>query len=351
MKNGFIMMTALPPTRGHKQLVQFALDYLNFVNGIVGTPMLTLLVCTRDEEPIATWKRVDAFYTEFADYTTSGRLTVCSFHGEAPQNPKGEDDQEFWDFWKSTVKQYFLPGKEDIVFTSENYGIRLAKELECKFVPFDIKREIIDVSGTMVRKHPTFYFDQIMPSFQPYLRKTITIFGAESTGKTTMARSLAASANGYFVPEWARGYLETVGPELTDEKMETIIYGQHAAQNSSYLLRDKPYIFQDTDLLSTIGYYRITNRVVPDELISLFNLTMSDLYIVMNSSIPFEKDPLRYGGDVRESTDQFWIDLLEEFHCKYYVVKSTLPYDQFIEASFICGNQFNSQALFGFVRD
>jgi nicotinamide riboside kinase len=49
----------------------------------------------------------------------------------------------------------------------------------------------------------------------------------------------------------------------------------------------------------------------------------SDFYIVMNDQIPFEADPLRYGGDKRESQTQFWIELLEEFDCAYAVVTNT----------------------------
>lgn len=49
----------------------------------------------------------------------------------------------------------------------------------------------------------------------------------------------------------------------------------------------------------------------------------SDFYIVMNDQIPFEADPLRYGGDKRESKTEFWIRLLEEFDCDYMVVANT----------------------------
>lgn len=37
----------------------------------------------------------------------------------------------------------------------------------------------------------------------------------------------------------------------------------------------------------------------------------------MNDGIPSGPDPLRYGGDVRESGSPFWIDLLDEFGCLY----------------------------------
>jgi hypothetical protein len=51
----------------------------------------------------------------------------------------------------------------------------------------------------------------------------------------------------------------------------------------------------------------------------------------MNDQIPFEADPLRYGGDKRESGMQYWIDLLEEFKLPYYVVKATDRNLQFLE--------------------
>jgi hypothetical protein len=41
---------------------------------------------------------------------------------------------------------------------------------------------------------------------------------------------LSKEQNGLFVPEWARQYLETVGPELTPEKMLTIATGQYSLQ-------------------------------------------------------------------------------------------------------------------------
>jgi hypothetical protein len=40
----------------------------------------------------------------------------------------------------------------------------------------------------------------------------------------------------------------------------------------------------------------------------------------MCDSIPFEPDPLRYGDGKRESTKQFWIDLLQEYDCNFVIV-------------------------------
>jgi HTH-type transcriptional repressor of NAD biosynthesis genes len=142
-----------------------------------------------------------------------------------------------------------------------------------------------------------------------------------------MSRKLAEDMNAWFVPEWAREYLETVGAEITDEKMRSIIHGQYALQKTARNdLFNKPWIFQDTDLFSTVGYYRLWGGGTDEDnnVVEYFaKKTKSDFYIVMNDQIPFEADPIRYGGDKRESKMQFWIDLLEEFGCKYYVVTNT----------------------------
>lgn len=203
----------------------------------------------------------------------------------------------------------------------------MANVLGCKFMPCNRYRETVQISGTAVRSDLMDNFEFILPTFQTHIRKTVTVFGAESCGKTTMARWLAKELNGHFVPEWAREYLETVGAEVTDERMRAIIHGQHAVQQTAQNdLFNKPFIFQDTDLFSTVGYYRLWGGGTDDDLdlVEYYaKRTKSDLYIVMNDQIPFEEDILRYGGNVRESKTQYWIDLLKEFDCNYYVVNYT----------------------------
>ncbi len=48
----------------------------------------------------------------------------------------------------------------------------------------------------------------------------------------------------------------------------------------------------------------------------------SDLYIVTKSDIPFEVDPLRYGGDKREGSDAYWIDVCERYNLPYVVLET-----------------------------
>ena len=351
MPNGLVIGTFLPPTRGHRQLVQFALDYMRTeADGNPYAYFVNLMVSSRSREPMKGIDRLGFFEKEFQ--WDKKLLTSLHEDDNAPQNPKSDDDPEFWDYWVKTIRTLTNNKPGDIVFASETYGAKLAEVLECKFVPYNIYRETVDISGTKVRENPIENFHMIMPSVQKELRKTITVFGAESTGKTTMTNWLAQNCHGHFLPEWAREYLENMPDHtVTDEKMEVIMKGQFASQLAAKHLENKPFIFQDTDLLSTIGYYRIYKGEEPTRIRELFNKTKSDLYIVMNSNIPFTEDKLRYGGAVRESSDQFWIDLLEEFDCKYVRIESVTRTLQRLDARQAIKEFFMSNPLYSFKRD
>ena len=316
MPNAIVLMTALVPTIGHKYLIDFAKNLIN------PTGVVHVIVGTLDREPVNAELRFVAIRQA---YKVNGYIKIHHLHRDVPQEPSEHPD--FWNVWRDIVREFVDVKPDDYFVASELYGMDMANVLGCQFMPCNRYRETLKISGTKVRQDLMGNFDFILPEFQNHIRKTVTIFGAESCGKTTMAKRLSNDMNGWFVPEWAREYLETVGPEITDEKMRSIIYGQTALQQTAKNdLKNKPFIFQDTDLLSTVGYYRLWGGGTDNDIdLCEYNAKRlkSDLYIVMNDGIPFEKDILRYGDGVRESKTQFWIDLLEEFGCDYYVVTNT----------------------------
>ena len=314
MKTGIILMTALLPTKGHKYLIEYASNFLDKQDS------LEVIISSRTFEPIAGMTRYDAFTRQFNVYPG------VDFHlhedDNAPQNPPKFGPAalaSFWSYWMDVVHDATAGAKVHYVFASEPYGSTLAEHLGAEFIPVDMSREIVPVKSTDVRKDSLRYFNRIMPEMQRNFRKTITFFGAESTGKTTWAKWAAKELNGYFLHEWARPYLETVGADLTVEKMSIIVKGQYAAQKAAKTFHDKAFIFHDTDLLSTIGYYHILGWEPPVELISKFKATQSDLYIVMDTDINFEPDQLRYGVDKRQSNTGFWLNLLHQYNCNFIV--------------------------------
>lgn len=323
-KCGLILMTALPPTVGHLSLIRFARQYLGS-----GVPLFVVVSSRSFYEPIAGIDRISSLEND-----EPGPVYLLHEDDDAPQNPsESPTDAEFWDYWRNVIinhvdnKSKYKGWRPTHIFGSEPYCVKIAEMFGAEFVPFDMKRETVSVKATNVRMNIHQGWEDIIPSMRNKLRKTVTLFGAESCGKTTNSRRLTSwdYVDATWVPEYARQYLETVGPEVTAEKMNTIARGQYALQRTVREMDNtRPTIVQDTDLLSTIGYSLLYQKYVPDEMVKYFQQTKSDLYVLMSTySYPLVPDILRYGGDVRESDDQFWIDLLNQYGCNYIIFDQT----------------------------
>ncbi|QQS22110.1 ATP-binding protein [Candidatus Saccharibacteria bacterium] len=164
----------------------------------------------------------------------------------------------------------------------------------------------------------------------------VTIIGAESTGKTCLSRELAQQLSANWVPEFARSYLETTDGQVTPKSMKAIWWGQRALQHEARRSLQS-IVIQDTDLYATVGYWQLPHvrpviRDCPKLLEQDAASLKSNLYLITKSNIPFEPDPLRYGGDTRESHDDYWIDLCERYQLPYAVVESAARNERLSEA-------------------
>jgi NadR type nicotinamide-nucleotide adenylyltransferase len=80
----------------------------------------------------------------------------------------------------------------DAVFTSEGYGEELARRLGARHVSVDPGRQLAPVSGTLIRTDPVAAWDHLAAPVRGGLARRVVILGAESTGKTTLAKELAS---------------------------------------------------------------------------------------------------------------------------------------------------------------
>ena len=303
----WVLVTALPPTTGHEDLIAFA---------ALSAAEVGVVLCTQPSEPL-TEERHAALVAMANRPVFGGAVRVHRIHQELPQEPA--DAPDFWAMWRSLLHGLGAQAG-DLVVASEPYGAKLAAVIGGRFLPYDPGRLINPAKATHGRDAPIEHFAELLTEFQPFLRKRVTLFGAESVGKTTVAQRLDQLGLAVALPEWARPYLEldAIGPDVTREKMHTIWQGQLAQQKAAEAIaarRRRPFIAQDTDLFSTVGYWLLKGSEfgepeVPAELWADAAENASDLYLVLSEvGVPFEADPLRYGGDRRESTDDFWIDL------------------------------------------
>lgn len=319
MTRALVLMKAMPPTKGHERLIDFATTFSD--QGVV-------LIDTAPGEPLVN-ERVEWISLQllFNDWRVE--------HMELDdQDPKADG---FWERWAGRLKEL---GEFDYIIGSEQYCQTLAGLLDARYIPYDPKRELVGAQATAVRKNPISLFRHVAEGFQPHLQTTITVWGAESTGKTTLSERLASCLDGEWVFEWARPYLEGTGQTVVDlQAMHEIWHGQYAVEQNAAVHHsvDKPFIVRDTDLYSTIGYWEQPHWTadlgpVPKGLISDAAVHRADLYIILKSNIPFEKDPIRYGGDHRESSDEYWISVAEKYDLPYVVLTSTDRLDKLSES-------------------
>ena len=266
-------------------------------------------------------------------------VEVVHFHKTIEQNPKTPG---FLDMWHDIYKGYGWR-EGDIIVASETYGKGMAEHFGGKFMPYDIDRVILPIKATNVRRDTWACFGDILPEFQPNLLQHVTLFGCESTGKTTLSKALANSLDAWWTPEWARPYLENVENVINDDTMTDIWKGQCAQQAHTELFRDKQFVIQDTDLFSTVGYWDFWKPgETPDRLVHDAHVFKSGLYLITQSNIPFEPDPLRYGGDKRESDDAFWIALAEKHGLNYRIIQQDDPFERLQEAVYYVDEYLDS---------
>jgi HTH-type transcriptional regulator, transcriptional repressor of NAD biosynthesis genes len=303
---GVIFMTALVPTIGHKRLIDFGMNFMLSQPG--DDHRLIVIVSSRSFEPSVTADRVDILRSAY-----QGTIVEFIDHrdDQAPQKCVTDED---WEYWTSMIPDV------DFVLGSEKYCHELANRMSALYIPCDPNREVNGTIGSEVRSDPLFNYRYMMLEWVKAKQTTVIIFGQESVGKTTLSQSLSRNLNTPYRHEWARPYLEEIGADLTPEKMLTIVHGQRAVEQ---IKSNDLIIIHDTDLLSTLGYYTIMDLEPPKILLEYVEEYRNDrrLYLIpSDEDVPFEPDQLRYGGDKRQSTMSFWIDILDRYNISYKIL-------------------------------
>jgi HTH-type transcriptional regulator, transcriptional repressor of NAD biosynthesis genes len=284
MTRGFLLGKFMPPHAGHVFLGRFAQAHCDD---------LTILVCTLDCDPIPGELRV-AWMRELFP-----KARVIHHADDIPQEPT--DHPDFWPIWRRAIRARH-PEPIDFVFASEDYGHRLASELDARFVPVEMGRETFPVSGTAVRANPYSNWRFIPAPVRPYYAKTVCAFGPESTGKTTLCRDLARLYDTILVPEYGRIYTEAFGMNLTAADHVRIAEG-HVAATAAAASSANRLLIADTDpVLTAVWSDMLTGS--RDPYFDRFD-AFADLYLLTSLDAPFVQDGTRYFAQDSERLDFF----------------------------------------------
>jgi len=305
MKRGLVIGKFLPIHEGHIALINFAATQCD---------ELIVSMSYTDRDPIDASLRF-SWITELFKNNPAIKPAMVrdDFDDEALPWP------ERTSIWANFIRKTYPP--IDILFSSEEYGEHFADSLEVAHISFDPDRKKFAVAASLIRAHPFRYWQYIPAVVKPYFVKKVCFYGPESTGKSTMAKRMAAYYHTEFVPEVARELLTSNVFTLLD--IEAIGHA-HAERIREKTKAANKILFCDTDAITTQIYSQHYLHAVPDVLYTLEEQINYDLYFLFDIDVPWVADELRDLGNQREV-------MLEKF--RYELVRRNIPYI-FVRGSF-----------------
>lgn len=147
----------------------------------------------------------------------------------------------------------------------------------------------------------------------------VAILGAESTGKTTLCRDLAAHFGSPRVPEYMRTYLQVKWDNeqltCTWDDLLPIAQGQIDLENklvkqAAQLPDDNRYLFCDTNLFELMVYANWYYGDCPEALSQAALTHHYDLILLTEVDIPWVADDLRDSPHQREDISAYFASQL-----------------------------------------
>jgi len=124
---------------------------------------------------------------------------------------------------------------------------------------------------------------------------TVVVMGAESTGKTTLTKALAANYRTVWVEEFLRLFVEVKGDVPIESDVYTIAEG-HLDLVVKMSPKARQVLFLDTDLYTTCVYQRIYFDSCPTLIEHAAEQHQSGLYLFTEPDIPWVPDPGQRAG-------------------------------------------------------
>ena len=145
-----------------------------------------------------------------------------------------------------------------------------------------------------------------IPRRDPFV---IVITGSECTGKSAVARGLAAHLDAPYSGEFVREYLDLKGSALEASDVEPIARGQIAAEDAA-IARARAIVVKDTDLLSTVVYARHYYGACPAWVEEAALARAGAFYLLLQPDLPWVADGQRDRPHARDEMHALFRDAL-----------------------------------------
>nr|WP_227013914.1 AAA family ATPase [Paenibacillus psychroresistens] len=183
-------------------------------------------------------------------------------------------------------------------YSSEFYGEHMGLALGAVNRLVDCEREVVPISGTVIRGSTYENKAFIHPQVYRDLVTSVVFLGAPSTGKTTIAARMAVEYRTVWMPEYGRDYWEQhhIEHRLTAEQLVEIAEG-HLAKEEVLLAEANEYLFVDTNAITTYMFALDYHGAALPELgeMAVAAASRYDLVFVCGDDIPYDDTEDRSG--------------------------------------------------------
>ncbi len=148
----------------------------------------------------------------------------------------------------------------------------------------------------------------------------IAVVGPESTGKSTMAKSLATHFDTICVPEYARYYCQDLNNQYTLQDEVNMFFGQLALEDALSSSRKNNLLIADTTIMTIKIWSDHLFGETPENVLAEITNRKYDLYLLMDIDLPWEDDPLRDFPEQRPHFMDVWKKELTKLNANYQVI-------------------------------
>lgn len=270
MRRGLLAGRFIPPHAAHLALIRAARALVD---------ELTVVVCWLPDDPIAGGVRLQWMQALLPD---------CRIVGHGGPVPDGAGAAD-------TITALH-PKPIDYLFAGHASASQLAEALGALFVPLGGRvlgmahDPLSSLVSDAVRADPAGHWRYLPPPVQAHYRRRVCLHGAESTGKTTLAKAIAAETGAITVGEYGRSHCEVHKGPLTRDDL--LLIGR--AQTAMIAAAEEwagPLLLIDTDALMTAAWCEMLLGERPAELMAA---PKADLYLLLEPDLPWVADGTRF---------------------------------------------------------
>lgn len=230
--------------------------------------------------------------------------------------PHDDADEETHRHFTAWLCHTVLGETVDAIFTSEDYGHGFARAVSkyqsspAKQICVDKARDRVPISGTEIRENPGQFRDYLSDIvFRSFIKKAVFL-GGESTGKSSLAKTLASRLGTQFASEYGRELWEEKEGQLDFKDMLHIAQTQ-VKREAELSLTSKNWLFCDTSPLTTLFYSDALFNEVDPALVDLSKAAY-DLTFLCAPDFEFVQDGTRQNAEFREQQHQWHLNILAE---------------------------------------